>query len=67
MEEGFPFIENPFRRAGETSLPNAVLPSSLPSVVGGQLPNVVTGTGTINTAQKGQVVFGPLDPVFGGN
>ena len=66
LEEGFPFIENPFRRTQETGLPSAVLPSNLPSVVGGPLPTVV-GTGAVNTSQKGQQVFGPLDPVFGGS
>ena len=64
MESGFPFIENPFRQIQETSLPSAVLPSNLPSVVGGQLPTAI-GTGATNTMQKGQTVFGPLDPVFG--
>ena len=66
LEGGFPFIENPFRRTQETGLPSAVLPSNLPSVVGGPLPTVV-GTGAVNTSQKGQQVFGPLDPVFGGS
>ena len=64
MDSGFPFIENPFRQTQETSLPSAVLPSNLPSVIGGQLPTAI-GTGATNTMQKGQTVFGPLDPVFG--
>ena len=65
FENEFSFVENPFRRAQETALPDAVLPGSLPSVVGGELPNIITGTGVNNTLAKGQTVFGPLDPVFG--
>jgi len=65
FENEFSFVENPFRKAQETALPDAVLPGSLPSVVGGELPNIITGTGVNNTLAKGQTVFGPLDPVFG--
>jgi len=64
LEDGFPFIENPFKRAVETDLPSAVLPSNLPSIPTG-LPNVIGAGGVSNNVQKGQKVFGPLDPVFG--
>ena len=58
-------FDNPFGGL-DISLPSAISPGNLPSVVGGQLPTTI-GTGTANTAIKGQTVFGPLDPIFGGN
>ena len=58
----FPILPNPFSvtapppTAGiNTGLPNLNLGLSMPTATG------ITG----NTVQKGQAVFGPLDPVFG--
>jgi len=65
LTERFPLFDNPFGGL-DISLPSAISPGNLPSVIGGQLPNTI-GTGTANTAQKGQTVFGPLDPIFGGS
>jgi len=65
LTDRFPLFDNPFGGM-DISLPSAISPGNLPSVVGGQLPTAI-GTGTANTAQKGQTVFGPLDPIFGGN
>ena len=63
LTDRFPLFDNPFGGL-DISLPSAISPGNLPSVVGGQLPTAV-GTGATNTIQKGQTVFGPLDPVFG--
>jgi len=65
LTERFPLFDNPFGGL-DISLPSAISPGNLPSVVGGQLPTTI-GAGTANTAQKGQTVFGPLDPIFGGS
>mgnify|MGYP003131594505 CR=1 FL=1 len=65
LTEKFPLFDNPFGGL-DISLPSAISPGNLPSVVGGQLPTTI-GAGTANTAQKGQTVFGPLDPIFGGS
>ncbi len=65
LTDRFPLFDNPFGGL-DISLPSAISPGNLPSVVGGQLPTTI-GTGTANTAIKGQTVFGPLDPIFGGN
>jgi hypothetical protein len=63
LTDRFPLFDNPFGGL-DISLPSAISPGNLPSVVGGQLPAAV-GTGATNTIQKGQTVFGPLDPIFG--
>ena len=61
--ENFPIIPNPFSITQPT-LPTTGINTSLPNLnLGLSMP---TGTGiTGNTIQKGQTVFGPLDPVFG--
>jgi hypothetical protein len=61
--ENFPILPNPFSVTQPTS-PAAGLSTGLPNLnLGLSIP---TGTGTTgNTIQKGQVVFGPLDSVFG--
>jgi len=61
--ENFPIIPNPFSITQPT-LPTSGINTNLPNLnLGLSMP---TGTGTTgNTIQKGQTVFGPLDPVFG--
>jgi hypothetical protein len=63
--EDFPIIPNPFSITQPT-LPTSGISTGLPNLnLGLSMP---TGTGTTgNTVQKGQTVFGPLDPVFGGS
>jgi hypothetical protein len=61
--ENFPILPNPFSITQPT-LPTSGINTNLPNLnLGLSMP---TGTGTTgNTIQKGQTVFGPLDPVFG--
>jgi hypothetical protein len=61
--ENFPILPNPFSITQPT-LPTSGINTNLPNLNLGL--SVPTGTGTTsNTIQKGQTVFGPLDPVFG--
>jgi len=61
--EDFPIIPNPFSITQPT-LPTSGINTGLPNLNLGLSMPTATGT-TGNTVQKGQTVFGPLDPVFG--
>jgi hypothetical protein len=64
--ENFPIIPNPFS-VTQTNLPTAGIGASLPNLgLSSSMPTGGIGANQ-NTVAKGQLVFGSMDPVFGGS